>query len=105
MAGGGLVLAFRLRVGHRTWTDYWEARVYGVPLVLVLGGGIYLYLDLYRGIWRYASTMDLYQLTKAATITTLGFVLAMFFLTRLETVRSEERRVGTECVSTCRSRW
>src|SRR3546814_17833192 len=25
--------------------------------------------------------------------------------TRLEPVRSEERRVGKECVSTCRSRW
>src|SRR3546814_19936300 len=24
---------------------------------------------------------------------------------RAEAVRSEERRVGTECVSTCRSRW
>src|SRR3546814_10607959 len=26
-------------------------------------------------------------------------------LARLATTRSEERRVGTECVSTCRSRW
>src|SRR3546814_20782099 len=38
----------------------------------------------------------------------LAFVLTYFpfFLVRLETVhRSEERRVGKECVSTCRSRW
>src|SRR3546814_14186223 len=27
------------------------------------------------------------------------------FLGRIETLRSEERRVGKECVSTCRSRW
>src|SRR3546814_12468689 len=26
-------------------------------------------------------------------------------LTRLQACRSEERRVGKECVSTCRSRW
>src|SRR3546814_13918631 len=26
-------------------------------------------------------------------------------LVRAQVIRSEERRVGTECVSTCRSRW
>src|SRR3546814_17489542 len=29
----------------------------------------------------------------------------VFFRVSLETLRSEERRVGKECVSTCRSRW
>src|SRR3546814_1077482 len=28
-----------------------------------------------------------------------------FHVTRVEEFRSEERRVGKECVSTCRSRW
>src|SRR3546814_9581984 len=28
-----------------------------------------------------------------------------YFIGELVTVRSEERRVGNECVSTCRSRW
>src|SRR3546814_11431416 len=27
------------------------------------------------------------------------------FLSKINDARSEERRVGTECVSTCRSRW
>src|SRR3546814_11295778 len=31
--------------------------------------------------------------------------LALARIERLEDVRSEERRVGKECVSTCRSRW
>src|SRR3546814_19892757 len=33
----------------------------------------------------------------------LGYVALPHYLDALE--RSEERRVGTECVSTCRSRW
>src|SRR3546814_16476418 len=32
-------------------------------------------------------------------------VLAAFVVMRFQGVRSEERRVGKECVSTCRSRW
>src|SRR3546814_15918131 len=34
----------------------------------------------------------------------LGFALFMFFIGR-RMLRSDERRVGKECVSTCRSRW
>src|SRR3546814_1664612 len=39
-----------------------------------------------------------------AVIVVLGIVSAMA-LPRLTDRRSEERRVGKECVSTCRSRW
>src|SRR3546814_4184697 len=35
----------------------------------------------------------------------LGGAFRNAFLERLVEVRSEERRVGKECVSTCRSRW
>src|SRR3546814_9661262 len=37
----------------------------------------------------------------------LGALFRRLFLTRLRALhdRSEERRVGKECVSTCRSRW
>src|SRR3546814_18942660 len=35
----------------------------------------------------------------------LGFLLAQAVLDDCEILRSEERRVGKECVSTCRSRW
>src|SRR3546814_15954059 len=34
----------------------------------------------------------------------VGFAFNLF-IGGLDTVRSEERRVGKECVSTCRSRW
>src|SRR3546814_14617101 len=35
----------------------------------------------------------------------LGFMLAAALFAFLYASRSEERRVGKECVSTCRSRW
>src|SRR3546814_12377465 len=33
------------------------------------------------------------------------FILMSGLFTSVESMRSEERRVGKECVSTCRSRW
>src|SRR3546814_15607991 len=33
------------------------------------------------------------------------FIELLVFLSQLPVLRSEERRVGKECVSTCRSRW
>src|SRR3546814_20488756 len=36
---------------------------------------------------------------------TLGLLHFSFMFNGLKSIRSEERRVGKECVSTCRSRW
>src|SRR3546814_11416642 len=38
-------------------------------------------------------------------ITAISFVFAFSRISNILLVRSEERRVGKECVSTCRSRW
>src|SRR3546814_7345800 len=35
----------------------------------------------------------------------LGFANAIAAMSKDDVIRSEERRVGKECVSTCRSRW
>src|SRR3546814_7675380 len=44
-------------------------------------------------------------LAMVATPTFFLFLLAPLFMVGMGLVRSEERRVGKECVSTCRSRW
>src|SRR3546814_1837528 len=46
---------------------------------------------------------DQFQVVGAAHIVHLSRTL--FFIIIHQEVRSEERRVGKECVSTCRSRW
>src|SRR3546814_3383152 len=38
-------------------------------------------------------------------LTSLGFAANKLIPASLQKTRSEERRVGKECVSTCRSRW
>src|SRR3546814_5360907 len=38
-------------------------------------------------------------------VNTLAMVAAGWLTDRMNRARSEERRVGKECVSTCRSRW
>src|SRR3546814_4216763 len=50
-----------------------------------------------------------YRKSRAAVDATVidapGFDMGSFVLKALDVKRSEERRVGKECVSTCRSRW
>ena len=47
---------------------------------------VYLLTGLYRGIWRYASLPDLYNIARAVSLTILVFLPVMFVLTRLETL-------------------
>ena len=43
---------------------------------------IFLYSNMYQGIWRYASVEDLVTITKAVTLSILIFVPVLFLLTR-----------------------
>jgi O-antigen biosynthesis protein WbqV len=47
---------------------------------------VFLMTGLYRGIWRYASLPDLFNITRAATLTVLIFLPVTFALTRLESL-------------------
>src|SRR3546814_12488918 len=49
--------------------------------------------------------VTLFAVTRAAFIGLLGVVAALLGALFLDLQRSEERRVGKEGVSTCRSRW
>src|SRR3546814_17028097 len=51
-----------------------------------------------------AIVIDLTE-TRSIDSTTLGLLAKLSILSRQKVGRSEERRVGKECVSTCRSRW
>src|SRR3546814_15379695 len=44
-------------------------------------------------------------LVVAGAVTTVALTAGLWLLVSIYLYRSEERRVGTECVSTCRSRW
>jgi FlaA1/EpsC-like NDP-sugar epimerase len=86
MTGLAFVAAFYLRVGDQLFGFHYEGLVQGLPVVMLTGAITYRLFGLYRGIWRYASTPDLIQVTKAATIVSVVSVLLLFMLTRLVTI-------------------
>ncbi len=86
MAALSFALALYLRVGDEMLTR--EPRLtllYGVSFT-VIAAVIFLVTGLYRGIWRYASLPDLFNIARAATLTELVFLPVMFLFTRLDTL-------------------
>jgi O-antigen biosynthesis protein WbqV len=86
MAAASFVLAFYLRLG-------WDLLNYEPRLTLIyctmftsVAAVVFLFTGLYRGIWRYASLPDLFNITRAATLTILIFLPIVFIFTRLETL-------------------
>ncbi len=55
-----------------------------MPVVLLAQGLVFAVIGLYRGLWRFASLPDLWNITRAAVIGTLLIFLALFLISRLE---------------------
>ncbi|WP_366655821.1 nucleoside-diphosphate sugar epimerase/dehydratase [Fodinicurvata sp. EGI_FJ10296] len=82
---GALIAALVLRLDGLP-DRYAETMIpYGVPGLAVIAAGTFLVFRVYRGIWRFASTVDLMAIIKAATVTVLLFVAFMFVVDRLAT--------------------
>ena len=73
-----------LRLGERFDTFFpADTLLMAGALFGAIAAGVYMYLDLYRGVWRYASINDLFAITRAVTLVILIFLLAMFLWSRL----------------------
>jgi FlaA1/EpsC-like NDP-sugar epimerase len=86
MAALSFGLALYLRLGDDILQ--YEPRltlIYGAAFTLI-AAIVFLVTGLYRGIWRYASLPDLFNIARAATLTVLIFLPVMFVFTRLETL-------------------
>jgi FlaA1/EpsC-like NDP-sugar epimerase len=86
MAALSFVVALYLRIGNEIVA--YEPRltvIYTVSFTLI-AAGVFLLTGLYRGIWRYASLPDIFNITRAVSLTVLVFLPIMFVLTRLETL-------------------
>ena len=57
-----------------------------LPLLLLIQGGTFVYVGLYRGDWRFASMPDLLRIIKAVTAGTLLCVFIIFLFTRLQNI-------------------
>jgi FlaA1/EpsC-like NDP-sugar epimerase len=63
--------------------DLWGPEVL---VVLALQGLAFWWVGLYRGLWRFASVPDLWNILKAAVAGLLGVLLGLFLYNRLESV-------------------
>jgi FlaA1/EpsC-like NDP-sugar epimerase len=86
MAALSFALALYLRLGDEI-VNYEPQRtvLYGLAFTAI-AAAVFLVTGLYRGIWRYASLPDLFNIARAATLTELIFLPVMFVFTRLETL-------------------
>ena len=86
MAALSFALALYLRLGDAVLAnDPGLTLLYGVSFTAI-AAVIFLLTGLYRGIWRYASLPDLFNIARAATLTELVFLPVMFLFTRLDTL-------------------
>jgi FlaA1/EpsC-like NDP-sugar epimerase len=86
MAALSLVVALYLRLGA-SFVGY-EPRLtitYVIGFTIV-AAAVFLVTGLYRGIWRYASLPDLFNIVRAVTLAVLIFLAVMFVFTRLATL-------------------
>ena len=86
MAALSFVISLYLRLGGEI-VGY-QVRLTAIYILsfTVIAAVVYRLTGLYRGIWRYASLPDLYNIARAVTLTILIFLPLMFVLTRLATL-------------------
>lgn len=84
MAALSFLLSLYLRVGNDVFTYEADFLLFGTASFAAVAGLIYLWMDLYRGIWRYASLNDLFAIARAVTLIILVFLPVMFLTTRLQ---------------------
>ncbi len=86
MAALSFILSLYLRFGPSVFEKSEKFIIIGTLLFTAICAVIFSSLRLYRGLWRYASTQDLIEITKAVTLAILIFTPLMFLINRLEGV-------------------
>jgi O-antigen biosynthesis protein WbqV len=85
MAAASFALSLYLRLGDLVQVDPYDGILLpGTLIFAAIAAGVFLFMGLYRGIWRYASLEDLTAITKAASLTVLLFLAVLFLATRLD---------------------
>lgn len=65
----------------------WEKTVlFSLPVVLLVQGLVSWYFGLYKGVWRFASIPDLWNILRASALGALASALVLFLVFRLEGV-------------------
>ena len=86
MAALSFVISLYLRIGGEVVSYQLRLTAIYILAFTLIAAVVYRLTGLYRGIWRYASLPDLYNIARAVSLTILVFLPLMFVLTRLETL-------------------
>lgn len=62
----------------------WEPMLSSLPIVVLLQGVIFWSSKLYKGIWRFASIPDLWNILRSAALGALAIAAALFLVNRLQ---------------------
>jgi FlaA1/EpsC-like NDP-sugar epimerase len=62
----------------------WQLSLYVLPLIILLQGLVYKRFKLYKGLWRFASLPDLWNIFRACVIGALSITIVLFMWNRLE---------------------
>jgi O-antigen biosynthesis protein WbqV len=84
MAALSLIVSLYLRLGSDLIGYKPRLTVFYVVSFTAIAASVFRLTGLYRGIWRYASLPDLFNIARAVSLTVLVFLPVMFVLTRLE---------------------
>ncbi len=77
-------LAFISRYNFSFAEAEWDIFITTLPVVFVVQGLALWWTRLYRGLWRFASIPDLWNIVRAVIVGVTGVGLMLFFFTRLE---------------------
>jgi UDP-GlcNAc:undecaprenyl-phosphate GlcNAc-1-phosphate transferase len=76
--------AYVLLFGELEGTDNWNLFLKTLPILIVLKLAAFLFVGVYRGIWRYTSLGDLVTFTKAVALGSIFSILAILLLYRFQ---------------------
>ena len=84
MATASFLVALFLRLGDNIQFYPMDQLIYGACLFTAVSAVVFRFMNMYRGVWRYASLNDLLNITKSASLVILIFLGLLFVTTRLE---------------------
>ncbi len=80
------LLAYLIRFDFHMAPAQWEAFGRTLPVILVIQGLIFWRFGLYRGLWRFASVPDLWNIIRAAFLGILIAAVSLYLYNRLQGV-------------------
>ncbi|HJN22452.1 MAG TPA: nucleoside-diphosphate sugar epimerase/dehydratase [Rhodospirillales bacterium] len=87
MAAASFAISLYLRLGEDLfYYSTAETLTQAGVIFTAIAASVFLFMGLYRGVWRYASLNDLLGITRSATLVMMIFLLVMFLWTRLDTL-------------------